>query len=506
MLLNLSILKDRLQALHILQAQTDPMQKRTLKFPRHYQGETTFDPSVLYVAVSENLPLNPDLPEHLCLICLGFPPAAYVSAKECEFVCIRTDNDITQVFQLVLEIFYEFESLNETFKDMIIARQSYETFGKLCYRIFQTPVSAFGTFEKVLFIEYDKEKENDAIRYAGCLGDYLDNEERCILYADKDWVNTLSVHGPAFMHSTMYSTNILYYNLFRQDHYIGRIMIEDSCREFQDGDYMLLEWIGDYLRMLLEQNQEFHFEASQGLENLIQRLLSDIKVQENQGEPALSAIGWEKSDEYICTAISQLPSASLDSTLNNAAFFLSDLLEDNYIFIQNHIIYQILNLTRSPLSLPEVQRRLRIFQNNNALQIGYSTIFCNFYELHNYLLQATLMVNYAVQTHSGRPLEYEKNILPMMLWRIRDHYDSSVFVSHRLRRLFDYDAQNHSELVMTLKSYLANHHSLSKTMEELYIARSSCSYRIRRIEEITGLSLEDPDVSLYLQLLLKLLG
>lgn len=505
MLLNLSIIEDQMKSFHILQSRTEKLQDRTLKYPKSYLDENGFDSSVLYIVSSENLPINPVLPDHLALICLGFPPAGYVSSEICEFICISGSVELSQVFQTVLEIFYKFENLNERFKDMIIEKQSFDTFGRLCFNIFRTPVSAFGLFEKVLFIEYDRDREKEPSRYEGSQGDYLDDEERSILYADTEFQKTLDIHGPTFSKSDIYSSNIIFCNFFDQDHYIGRIMIEDSYREFQNGDYKLLEWVGEYLFLLLKQNREFHFNAPQEFENLVQNLLiGNLPGNEVKSNRILLSFGWNYDDTYICAAISHDPSSSLDHALNNAAFYLKEFLDANFIFIHDHKIYVIINLVKSVYSLPEIQRRLRIFQNNNALEVGLSTSFHNFYDLQIYIRQAKLMVSYAISKHFTCPAEFEKNVLSMMLNKIQGDSDVSVFISDNLRKLCEYDETNGTELLRTLRLYLDNNQSLSKTMNDLFIARSSCQYRINRIQEITNLTLEDPDTVLYLKLILKM--
>ena len=62
-----------------------------------------------------------------------------------------------------------------------------------------------------------------------------------------------------------------------------------------------------------------------------------------------------------------------------------------------------------------------------------------------------------------------------------------------LAPLLEHDEQRATELLPTLRTWLRNDAQPSRTCEELYIHRNSLSYRLRRIEELLGTSLDTLD-------------
>jgi sugar diacid utilization regulator len=74
------------------------------------------------------------------------------------------------------------------------------------------------------------------------------------------------------------------------------------------------------------------------------------------------------------------------------------------------------------------------------------------------------------------------------------------FVREWLGDLLDYDAGKGSELVGTLSRYLECGRSYEATTAALAIHRSTLKYRLRRIREISGHDLADPDTYFNLQL------
>lgn len=72
-----------------------------------------------------------------------------------------------------------------------------------------------------------------------------------------------------------------------------------------------------------------------------------------------------------------------------------------------------------------------------------------------------------------------------------------------IRRLMLYDAEHRTDLVKTLETYFACKGNVRRVSAELYAHYNTVLYRLQRIEEITGLSLEDASGRLALQVALQ---
>ncbi len=78
------------------------------------------------------------------------------------------------------------------------------------------------------------------------------------------------------------------------------------------------------------------------------------------------------------------------------------------------------------------------------------------------------------------------------------------FEEETLGELIDYDAKSGSQLLPTLEAFFASNGNLSKTADMLYVHRNTLMYRLKRIEDLTGASLDDPETRFNLQLALKM--
>ncbi|MFF6998086.1 PucR family transcriptional regulator [Streptomyces sp. NPDC008313] len=109
----------------------------------------------------------------------------------------------------------------------------------------------------------------------------------------------------------------------------------------------------------------------------------------------------------------------------------------------------------------------------------------------------------SVARRRGRTLvEHEElaagSVLPLLA-------DDAVraFADGLLRALREHDATGRGDLVASLRAWLSRHGQWDAAAADLGVHRHTLRYRMRRVEEILGRSLDDPDVRMELWLALK---
>ncbi|RXT05696.1 CdaR family transcriptional regulator [Ammoniphilus sp. CFH 90114] len=80
--------------------------------------------------------------------------------------------------------------------------------------------------------------------------------------------------------------------------------------------------------------------------------------------------------------------------------------------------------------------------------------------------------------------------------------ESEGYSNYRLERLMKYDLENQSNLLETLEVYLDFAGRINLTAGQLHIHPNTLAYRLKRISEVAGLDLDDPNqrISMYLDL------
>lgn len=87
-----------------------------------------------------------------------------------------------------------------------------------------------------------------------------------------------------------------------------------------------------------------------------------------------------------------------------------------------------------------------------------------------------------------------------MFRKVSDHDDLSRYLHPALPKLAEYDRENGANLALTLHTYLKHSCSTTETARALYLHRNSVIYRLRRIEELCDIDLNDTDTRFRLRL------
>ena len=91
-----------------------------------------------------------------------------------------------------------------------------------------------------------------------------------------------------------------------------------------------------------------------------------------------------------------------------------------------------------------------------------------------------------------------------LLFYLDGQSELTNFYQEILGPLLDYDARHDGTYIKTLECYFQYNGNLSQTARTMHFHRNSLIYRLERIEEILGRSLEDAELRLSLQIALKI--
>ena len=91
-----------------------------------------------------------------------------------------------------------------------------------------------------------------------------------------------------------------------------------------------------------------------------------------------------------------------------------------------------------------------------------------------------------------------------LLFHLYGHQELSDFYQETLGPLLESDNRSNSALIETLEGFFRCNGNLSETARAMHLHRNSLLYRLGRIEELLGRSLEDPELRLSLQIALKI--
>ena len=129
--------------------------------------------------------------------------------------------------------------------------------------------------------------------------------------------------------------------------------------------------------------------------------------------------------------------------------------------------------------------------------MGIGKPYAEIEDLHKSYEEASKCIRVIEKTCGGQGIyQFEDIGLYDLIMESGNRQIIDGFIENTLGTILDYDRENNADLLETLTSYLWNNNSLLYASRELHMHRNTVKYRIRRIEELTGKSLEDASVKL----------
>lgn len=102
------------------------------------------------------------------------------------------------------------------------------------------------------------------------------------------------------------------------------------------------------------------------------------------------------------------------------------------------------------------------------------------------------------------PISFQKLGIYRLLPTIYDKNTADGYINEHIWRLAKYDVESQSQLLLTLEAFLRNNCKMKETADNLHIHPNTLNYRLKRINEITDLNLDDftQRMMLYIDLML----
>jgi sugar diacid utilization regulator len=105
----------------------------------------------------------------------------------------------------------------------------------------------------------------------------------------------------------------------------------------------------------------------------------------------------------------------------------------------------------------------------------------------------------------GEVVTFEDLGLYRLLFQVADQTELRAFVEQVLGPLMEYDRKHKTDFIRTIATYLTNNNSLQATARDLMVHVNTATYRIHRIQAITGLDLTKAEDCLQARVALMIL-
>lgn len=323
----------------------------------------------------------------------------------------------------------------------------------------------------------------------------------------EEYQHTLTTHGPDMYSADHRGFRILYINLWQNNHYLGRICVDELASEIKPGDAQLLDHLAHYVLQVVDRRNRFWVGSDQSGEQLFTELLRGQAPDPGALSDLLHYLSWEAEDAYLCLKLynDQMRFTNLSSS--STAALIESHVTSSYAFFYEDSIAVVVNLTHSGCQPDQVMMNIAVVLREYLLKMGMSNVLPGIHCLGSGFIQAAIALD-AGQKADGTIWrhQFKDYALSYMLTCGEEALAADYLADPGIIALHRHDVAHQSHLYTTLQVYLDCERNLVKTSEHLGIHRSTLIYRLSRIKEIIPLDLDSPRNRTYLKLSFLLLN
>ena len=406
-----------------------------------------------------------------------------------------------EVANLVLATFQRYREFEAELNCIITGSGDLTTLCRAASDFFQNPVYIHDDMFSVLAVSHRVEGMLD-FEYNERSGKvnfplWLINEFKF----DEGYQQTLAYRHAAIWGNDQYPYNIrtLFVNLWDGEHYYGRVMINELRSPLQAGHFRAAEYLARYVMLTLRQLEQRQV-SHRNFEETLVSLISGKDVDRQDLRTMLNILDWSEHDPYMCLLL-QEQNSEISVRSSGAWHNLMSTLKGCISFHYKQQVCILINLAKTDLEPQAIRKHLAPHIRDSCMYGGISNPVEGITAIRTGFAQAAVALNYIKEEDSSN---WFVSFSSCALSYIREcachEFSPSMLVHPAILELRHWDKLNGTQYYETFRAYLFCERDIPQTSQALIIHRTTLTYRLGKILELTNLNLDDHNLRLYLLL------
>lgn len=323
--------------------------------------------------------------------------------------------------------------------------------------------------------------------------------------ADMEDINRDQIHDkvmksdlPLFIKNPSYDGNKLLIRLAFNNKIVGHIAISDTLRPFSAYDQKAAVILRDVIIQCLQKDEFIRNSRGFNYEYLIADLLDGKITLGKNLQDRLSYVDFY-FEELLYITVAELGRSSKYVNPTYVINKFEQLLCGSRAILYNG---QILLVTTRSVNHRVDSKEIEAFNaycRQESLFCGMSNPFRGVANLPKYYTQALRALELGTQNESAPALyTYADYAVSHITAQFLQKENPMVFCHPAVKRLLEYDSKKNGNLIETLYQYLLWERNLIVTAQKMYLHRNTLGYRLKKIQELTDLDLNDAKTRQYL--------
>ncbi len=279
--------------------------------------------------------------------------------------------------------------------------------------------------------------------------------------------------------------------------YVSMLVGEASCGE---EEIAAISVIADAVAIYLRAQQSKNYDRL-SLRRFFARSLMQGEIKDpEEVKKWTSLLGISFIPRYVLLAL-----APNRSDRQHFGYYLQDQIEETGLPLlldpSDEFLFVLLFGIRDRGHGQAIIRELALMMERFQFSCGVSRSFVSLDDIGRYRRQAEIALETGRRWQPGTGSHYFRDLaLQAMIDSAVEKLGPENCRHPALDLLENYDRETDGEYLNTLRAYSLSSFSSHETSRELHIHRNTLGYRLGRIEELTGIRLEDRDTRLHLML------
>lgn len=438
--------------------------------------------------------------DHANFLIAGFADLSSFSSSA-HILCAGNESDFPEILNLVQQTFEKYLNWDKQLQNALQSSDPIDEMLKASLPIFNNPVFAHDTNFYILSCPRQVrgmsiwERDPRTGRLTVPLSLIQD------FRLDMEYLRTLTTKGPNLYSEDMRGYRILYFNLWLDKNYMGRLCVNELQSLILPSHFLAINHLGTFIELCLHQHMLFRLGMGNDIRQFFTEYLDGKVFEESQLQHSLHFLNWNMHDRYLCLRLeSEHQNVQMHSSMATLGHIEAQI-PDGCAFIYHQGITVIVNLSYDNSSTSDVLSALAIILREGLYKLGSSSVIQDFLQLPQAYFQAVAALELGKK--SGSMIwcyRFDDYILDYVMDQSTTQISPELLCHQSLSVLQKYDKENNTELFHTLDVYLSQERNALQTANMLFIHRSTLFYRLERIQKLTKLNLDDPKIRLVLLL------
>lgn len=288
---------------------------------------------------------------------------------------------------------------------------------------------------------------------------------------------------------------------------VGHIMMVEQEREFTDLDHELFHVFSKMVSIEFQKDSTNLKKRGIMYSYYLGDLLKNQAKDATEITTHLKQLGFQRKDTYYIVAIPPIGFSATNIKLDIILDSIHHIFPGSiYVIYEDTVVFLIGKSMYQDMSSYEIER-LEEYLKANELKAGISNFYQELEDTPRFFKQAVDSVRLGIKLKDSASIYYYKDYYLYRMLESAEKEDSNIrFLIHPgVMKLYYYDLEKNSQLILTLKEYLKCPSQSSTIAQNLHIHKNTFLYRIGKIKEITGCELVQGDDFMSFNLSIKIM-